>query len=326
MWLEPARDLDKAIADAGQELWDQNLHLHDRDRLSERLDAFAARTLGTDETAVRERVRERLMELLRRSGLASSDLSLDLFDGARRESFREVGAAVQASGPLERVVSFLYRLQDDPVLHRVENLSVTPARDGEAVDLSFRYVTLVLNEPAPTTRPTTAPTSGPATPDRRLFDAIARRDLFRPYIKRPERPPQRVVRQPETRPSPPPQHHAPPPPPEEGFRVVGLPMLDGKPLVHLHDPRSGIVRTYEVGDRVGQVSIAGVDYRRMRWGQTYSTSRVLLRQGVSYWAVELGNTLGQKRPLRQQDLPQELRRAPTTAPAAEADGDGQAKG
>ncbi|MFW6066189.1 MAG: hypothetical protein ACOC9S_05160, partial [Planctomycetota bacterium] len=143
LWISPARKLSASIARKRTELLGQETQIRSADRIRRRLREFAASTLGTDETVVRERVRERMMEMLRRSGLGSSGLSVDLFDGVRRDAYREVGAMVRASGPLEKVVDFLHLLRADPVLHRVENLSISPTRQAGRVDLRFRYATVV---------------------------------------------------------------------------------------------------------------------------------------------------------------------------------------
>lgn len=324
LWLAPSRKLSKSIEQKRTELTGQETLVRSEPRLRRELAEVAARTLGYDETVVRERVRERLMALLGRSGLGSSGLSLDLFDGLRRDAYREVGATVRASGRLDQVVGFLYLLQSEPVVHRVENLSITPARDGSSVDLRFRYATFVLDSTdaasAPTTMPADAPIAAAPRDDRKHYEAIVARDLFRPYIKRP-RPP-RVVHNPRPRPQPETQPNRPSPQPaapeEDSFRVVGLPTMAGEAQVHLHDPRDGTVRTYSVGDRLGRAKIAAVDYRRMRWGEEYSTSRVVLIERGVYWAVELGDTIGQKRPLEGNDLPRQLRTEPTSAPADDA--------
>ncbi|MGC9453927.1 MAG: hypothetical protein ACP5HU_03605 [Phycisphaerae bacterium] len=331
LWLAPARAISRSIGDKRRDLTGQESLIRSEPRLRRELAEFAARTLGYDETVVRERVRERLMELLRRSGLGSAGLSLDLFDGLRRKAYREVGATVRTTGSLRQVVSFLLMLRSEPVLHRLENLSITPARGGGGVDLQFRYVTVVPvveGKRSPTTLPVDSPVPQPPAEQRELFDAIVMRDLFRPYIKRPQPP---VVAhnpqpQPQPQPEPPlPQPQPPSPPPEDSFRVVGLPTMGGEVQVHLHDPGSGQVLSCEIGDEVGDASIVGVDYRRMRWGEEYSTSRLVLFEEGTYWGVELGDTIGQKRPLKETDLPLELRADPTSAPADSA-GDEHSRG
>ncbi len=332
MWIQPARRLDNLIRERRKDLHEQDIQTRGRSPLRRRLDETVAATLDTDYAQVRERVRERLMELLGQSGLGPTGLSVDLFDGVRRDAFREVGAAVQASGRLEDVVNFLYLLQSEPVLHRVDNLSITPSRRDGAVDLRFRYVTLVFDTTsgdAPKTLPAELPEPQVASAGRELYDSIVQRNLFAPYIRRPEPPvvsrprPQRPTERPQQ--SPQPQQ----PPAEDSFRVVGLPTMGGEALVYLRDPDQEQVSTYNVGDRVGRMTIVAVDYRRMRWRDEYSTSRVVLRSGGDYWAVELGDTIGQRRPLRNRDLPVELRRVPSDAPAddeTEADADARARG
>jgi len=60
-----------------------------------------------------------------------------------------------------------------------------------------------------------------------------------------------------------------------------------------------------------------------------STGRVILKIGRGYWAVELGQTLGERRILKAKDLPDQLKpkpesKTPTTRPAAKTSPAGKA--
>jgi hypothetical protein len=46
-----------------------------------------------------------------------------------------------------------------------------------------------------------------------------------------------------------------------------------------------------------------------------SSSRVIVKVGPDYWAIELGQDIAQKRRLAREQLPEPLRAAPQTAPA-----------
>jgi len=280
------------------------------------LKSFARQTLGRDELSVRKKVYARLLELLARSGL---DEDVNPLSGGRRlrGAYKEVAFAVRTRGQLKRIIDLLYLLDAEPYLHRIDNITLSPVRKSGDVAVNLKFVTLVLEKQE---HELLAPMSDklPATnldsELRHRYQAIAIRNLFVPYIKRvaPPKPPQP---QPQVRPIPP---QPAPSTPEDRFRVVGLPGWGEKQDVFVKDTSSGQVRRYKIGDTLANGKIVMVDYRAMRKPDKprfLSPSRVIVKIGRDYWAVELGSSLRQKRRLKRYQLPPELRRSETPAGA-----------
>jgi len=326
--LAPARKADTAargLAEKISTLRTANARLkYYKGRLAE----LRKRTFGADTFVARAALETRLMAMARQSGLNTSDnWTLRSAVGLpKRGAYREVAWHVTARGKLERVVNFLYLLGADNHLHRISALSLAHDPDGGAVKVRLRYSTIILDLKKPpkadgkATKTTKASQpAGPSldSPRREQLAMIVARDLFRPYVKRP--PPGVAVSpppsQPETQPRP-----APGPPVETFLRVVSLSQLASSPHICISDTRNGQVKFYKVGDRLVGGRIVLVDYREMPRvdnPRILSTSRVIVKIGPSYWAVELGHTLAQKHRLRQKQLPQELRVSPAEAPTAE---------
>ncbi len=281
-----------------------------------RLKELAGRAFGTDPHKVSERVRSRLTDLLAMSGLDTEHLTLKPFVGGRVPGvYREVGWLVHVRGQLARIVDFLYLVTKEPHLHRLDNMVVTPVRGRDEVELQVKYATLVLETevvqgletdavPAEVTR------AALDAPDRAGYDAIASRALFRPYVPAPRRsgspPPTRTERRPPE-----------PRGPDQRYRVVGLPTLGHEPEVLVRESTTGKMARYKAGDELAGGTIVMVDYRPMPLLQKpefLSGSRVVLRFGSEYYAVELGDYLAEKYRLGPDRMPPGLP-VPTTDPA-----------
>ncbi|MFO8014438.1 MAG: hypothetical protein R6X20_14160 [Phycisphaerae bacterium] len=282
-----------------------------------RLKELAGRAFGTDPLRVSERVRARLTDLLAKSGLDTEHLTLKPVVGARAPGiYREVGWLIQVRGRVSRVVDFLYLVTREPHLHRIDNLIITPVRGEDEVELQAKYGTLVL-EPKVVRDFKTDTVDGEMTraalsaPERRRYDVIASRAFFRPYVPAPKKesppPPQAEPRREEPR---------APPPPAGQYRVVSLSSLGGSPEVVVRETRSGTLARYKPGEEWGGGRIALVDYRPLPKPENpdiLSMSRVVLRIGSEYYAVELGACLEQKYRLGPDRLPPGL-------PTLESDG------
>ncbi|MCD6303544.1 MAG: hypothetical protein J7M21_01110, partial [Planctomycetes bacterium] len=233
------------------------------------LKGWAALTYDTDELRASAKLGASLMALVQRAGLSPDKLSLQPVSGGHvRGAYKELGRTIRVRGKLQNIVDFLYLLQQEPHLHRLENISLTPVARTNEVDLQVRYVTLVLearpSEHLVTDRlPTTAPTDLDSA-RRKLYDAIASRDLFRPYIQRRIAPPPRPVPRPQpkhTSPRRDPKPRSAPPPDASRFRVVGLPAWSDEQEVLVADKVTGELRKYHTGQTLGGGTIAMVDYR-----------------------------------------------------------------
>ena len=342
LWFSGARKLQADIRKVRDEL--DLLEVDNRaGRLAERRLAKILASLYGPEQRAREAVRVQLVNTVQRSGLDRLDVHAPAVSkwtgykkGRSHSDEMELSRVVTATGPLSRVVDLLYLLQADEHLHRVDEISFTPSLKRGTVDVRFKYSTLILAPPgakkpaegepataraAPSTRPTPPPKVPLDGPDRRFYDVIAMRDLFRPFIKRPPRvtPPPVVPKATPGVTPPPPLPPPLPDNPEQRLRVVGLPCWNGQQLIHVQDARTRTVHKYKVGQRLPRGQIVMVDYRPMRMPGSpplVSPSRVILEVGGDYWAIELGQTLADRRRLRGRELPEFLKRTPASLPVS----------
>lgn len=156
-----------------------------------RLEGLIDKTFGTDENLASERVRVRLDQLLKANEL---NISLKPVTGSKVQGqYREVGWAAIARGKIEQVVNFLYMLNDEPYLRRVDSLSLTPMHRSGQMEMKLRDLTLVSAEQKDRQLPPgqVAESTNPKDLDseqRKQYDVIALRDPFRPYVKHVEPP------------------------------------------------------------------------------------------------------------------------------------------
>ena len=236
--------------------------------------------------------------------------------------YSELGRAIRVRGGLKNIIDFLYLLETEPHLHRLDQVSITPVPKNNDVDLQVRYVTPVMDlKPEDKMVTDQVPTTAPVmldTATRELYEPIAVRDLMRPYIQRPATPPPPTPVASTPRGNPP----TPPTPPTGAspsrFRVVGLPDWTDDQEVLVTDSATRQIRSYKAGDTLGGGVIACVDYRPMPSKanpELLSPSRVILKVGPDYFAVELGENLTDKRRLPAGMLPEHIRPGPQTAPA-----------
>ena len=288
---------------------------------------WAALTYDSDELRASAKIGATLVALVERAGLSPEKLSLQPISGKRvRGAYKEIGRTIRVRGKLQSVVDFLYLLEQEPHLHRLENLSISPVAKTNEIDLQVRYITLVVDSERKLATDELPPTATAPTDlrgdDRKLFASIVSRDLFRPYIQRrqPPPPPPRPTPRPTPRPMPTPRptpKPSPPPPDPGRFRIVGLPEWGQTHEVLVSDRTTGQLRKYHAGDTLGGGTIVTVDYRAMPSPanpQMLSPSRVILKVDPDYWAVELGQNLTEKRRLNPQQLPESVRSLPKTAP------------
>ena len=284
-------------------------------------------------------LKARVDQLVRDAGLGQIPVR-PITGRTAKNSYWEIGCTIQGRASLERLTHLLFLLTRDGHLHRLSNLTVSQPQSGQSeVPFSLRYSTLVLHQKLPKTvevapRPA-EPTTKVAKPDlnspeRAKYNVIARRHIFLPYVQLvrvPEPPPQPAV--PAAPPEPRPQ---PVGPSHDQLVVTGLPAFGMKREVHVAMPGHDIEKPLKVGDRLPVGQIAMVDYRLLPMPgkpKIMSTGRVILRIGRNYWAVELGQTLGERRILRAKDLPDQLKPKPesktaTTRPAAKTSPAGKA--
>jgi hypothetical protein len=282
-----------------------------------RLVELAGNAFGDDEMVVSEQVRTTVTSLLEISGLSTQNMSLKPLLGSRVPNvYREIGWSVQIRGKLEQIVNFLYLMSKEPHLHRVENVIMSPASGGD-LSLQVKYATLLLEAPRdnPSEKLVTNTIKDHvlspeilASEEAHLYDVITDRDLFRPFIER-RRPPAVATVAPPTGGGGSSETVRTPAARTGGDRIVGLPTYDGIPEIIIANTSSGKISKYKEGDALGGGKVVMVDYRLMPLPHSpdlISESRVILRIGTEYYAVELGQVLTEKRTLAPSDWPPSL--------------------
>jgi hypothetical protein len=317
---EQARTLDRGVRQADA---DAKRREHD---VQSRLADLRRRTLGTDEAAVGEAMRARLMGLLAPAGLNIEQFLSPAATAQkiyRKTNDREVSRNITIkAGKLSHAVNLLYILACEPYVHRVDSISLKPSQERGRVELQFRYSTLALDAnrgPRPAaSQASSAPIAIASldTPLRQAYSVIEDRDILRPYEKR--RPPE-AVPQPQPQPSPQAQLQRPTQEPEEArWRVAGLATYSGTDVVQVRG-RGGEIRSFKVGESLMDGKVVLLDCRELPRHDNpkeFSPGRVILQVKDTYWAIEQGDRLADKHRLSPAELPPELR-APATAPASE---------
>jgi len=316
MFLAPADQLAKDIRETKNKIKDLNRTAKSMKANESRLEKFAARTYGSDEEEIKNRVFGRLMKLLDRSGLGSEGKVVKTPDFDHKRDYTEVSWSVDKSGKIEHILNLLYLIDSDPTLHRVENLVITPRHRDGTFNVQFRYVALSLatknGKQFTATQPAeTVVAAKLNSPKRLVYEAVARRDIFRPYIKRAPKPVVTVSKPPSTptRTTPPPP--TPPAKAKPKYRICGLPKLGGRPEVWVINDidTTAAVKKYKEGQKLLGWEIVMIDYRRLpdpgKPG-LFSAGRVILRSDTDYWAVEGGQYVDDMRLLIAGELPPSL--------------------
>jgi len=290
------------------------------------LRGLAARTFDNDELRASAKLAATLLELVERAGLSPEKLSVQPVRGSQvKNVYRELGRVIRVRGKLDNIIDFLYLLDAEPHLHRLDQLTITPVLKANEVDLQVRYVTPVIDlkdGKIPTDKIAASMPAGLLdSPGRKLFKTIAARDLLRPYIKRPAvpTPPPATVATRQARPSRP---TPTPASPSSRYKVVGLPDWSDSQEVLVSDSVSRQVRSYKPGDTLGGGTIAMVDYRPMPSRANpliLSPCRVILKVGPEYFAVELGEELTDKRRMSSDKLPEQIHPPTPSVPTENAD-------
>jgi len=269
-----------------------------------RLGTFIDKTFGSDKNLARERVRVRLDRLLKATGM---EISVKPVDGRKVQGqYQEIGWAVTAVGKIGQLVDFLYLLNGEPYLHRVTNLTLEPKLSSGQVVMKLWHMTIIPDSREGKEYPpgTIAESENPVnldTPQRKQYDVIASRDPFRPYVK--------YVEPPET-PEEPPKTPSPPSEPADPLKVVSLSAWGGPPEAHIRNLKTNETEILKLGGNLADGKIVMIDYRLMphpEKPELLSTSRLILKQGDDYYAVELGQEVAKKHRLPASDLPEELR-------------------
>ena len=300
--LAPLKELDKRTAVVREKLAKIQADRRAYFAAEDRLKAITARSFADTVDQASAKSGEMLTQQILATGLEESDFTRLPLGPRKLRGASEIGWNVQGDGPLTNVVNLLFLLNSSPWLHRTENLVVANGDAPANVRVRFRYMTLVL-EPAPdVVRTNLVPTLTLESPERHLLNSIVSRDLLRPYIKRAPAP---VA---PGQPARPPAKSGVPPGPES-FRIVSLSEWQGQPEVHVRDLAAQKTVRYRPGDELAGGTIVLVDYRPLPLpgnSLLQSFSRLILKIGPEYWAIERGQTLADKRKLSPSELPPQL--------------------
>ena len=89
---------------------------------------------------------EHITGLIRQSGLSETAFSRRPFEPRAivKNGPKPVGYTVNGQGSLKKVTDLIYLLQNDPHIHRVENISLSPVSGSTDVRVNFQFLSLVI--------------------------------------------------------------------------------------------------------------------------------------------------------------------------------------
>jgi hypothetical protein len=295
--VKPLREIDKRAAVIREKIGKLNAERRAFFDAEERMKAHTLRTFADTVDQASAKSGEMLTQQILKSGLTESEFTRIPVGPRKLRGAQEIGWSVQGDGQLTDVVDLLFVLEESPWMHRVENVTVSPGDKPGLVRVHFRYLTLVMDPAPEVQRRELIAKFTDASPERHLYDGIVARDILRPYIKR-------VVLPggPAGGPSTAPGVPAGP----EALRIVSLSEWLGEAEVHVRDTTQMKTQRYRKGDALAGGTVAAIDYRPIPMpGNEFlrSDSRVILKIGTNYFAIERGRTLAEKRKLAVDQLP-----------------------
>ena len=242
----------------------------------------------------------------KRSGLdQGGNFSLTPFGGKTVQgAYSTLGWTVQGRGNVTQVVDFLYLISRQTYLHRITGLTIGRIAKSRDLAVSLRYETLApaIGKDIPLPAPPAAGAARLDAPERKKYNVVVSRNMFRPHVLKPTKPDK-----PTTRPKPAPD------PVDPDLRVTSLMQVGPRLLISVRHDRTKVVKKYKQGDRLAGGVVVMVDYRTMPRPENRkktSSCRLLLRMGKEYWAVELHDTLGNRWRMRADQVPKELSKRP----------------
>ena len=261
------------------------------------LNGLAPRLFGAEPDAAAAQVGKMLTDEILRLGLQESLFSRSPVVPRKFRGAQEIGWSVQGEGPLPPMLDLLFVLEQTPQVHRLENLVLSAGDRPGHLRARFRYLTLVVDGLAPPPKTNVKPKFALDSPERRHYDVIVLRDLLRPYIPTPPGSPSATATALADL-SP------------DSLTVVSLSDWRGSPEVHVCDAASQRVFRLKKGDALAGGEIVMIDYRALPLPGSpgiLSYSRVILKIGDAFWAVEHGQSLATKYQLAPDRVPSDLR-------------------
>ena len=316
LFIGPVNDLDIQIRDAESKKEDLKTENAREKSYLDQLREINSKAVAFEEPRVSELLRARLVDLLRPSNLSSDNLSLKPITGTRAAGYyKEIGWFVHVRGRLEQLVNFLYLLSNEPYLHKLDSIVVSPITRSAELELQLKYTTLVLDprpgEKFPATQPIeNAPIADLQQLNRSAYQTIVMRDLLRPYFPKNQnfvssQPSNDTTNFGEST--------------ESRLVIVGLPSWgNGISDVIVKDIGNNQTQTLHVGDVLGSGLIVAVDYRRLPFTEKpgFSDSRAILEIGGNYFTIDLGDSLANRKPVLLSSLPKELKIKPSNTQIA----------
>lgn len=296
-FVKPLKDIDKQTALIREQINKINNERRAYFDAEDALKKIAQRTFSTELNQASARSGEMITRQLALAGLNESDFTRLPVGPRRFKGGSEIGWSIQGKGSLDKVINLLFVLQTSPQVHRIESVTLTAYDKPGEIKVRFLYLTLVI-DPAPEFDPVELkPTLTLESPERFAYNTILDRDILRPYIK---------AAPPVAKPGQPAAPSSAPAGPE-ALKVVSLSEWEGQPEIHIRDVNKNETVRYRPGDKLKDNSeVVAVDYRPLplpRNPLLLSHSRVILKIGEEFWAVERGQTLAEKRKLQPQEWP-----------------------
>jgi hypothetical protein len=301
--LKPLADIDKRVKASKEKVEKITNEKRQFFATEDRMKQVALKTFGDTIDQASATSGEILTKRILESGLEESEFTRTPASPRKLKGASEIGWIVQGEGPLTNIVNLLFLLENSPYVHRVENVSVTTGETVGRVKARFRYLTLVL-DPSPEVQRKALPDKFALdSTERHAYDDLIARDILRPYIKRPAPPPT-----PSNGPGKNGGTAPPVAPGPESFRIVSLSEWEGQPEIHVLDTAAQKTKRYKPGDQLAGGAIVCVDYREMPMPNSFalSESRVILKIGSEFWAIERGKSLADKHKLETEQLPREV--------------------
>lgn len=301
IFVRPVQEVDKQIALLREKLAKINNERREYFAAEDALKKVAQRTFATELNQASARSGEMITKQIALAGLSESDFTRLPVGPRKLRGGSEIGWSIQGKGSLEKIVNLIFLLQSSPQVHRIESVTLTSHEKPGEIKVRFLYLTLVV-EPAPEFDPIELkPKLTLESPERFAYNTIMARDILRPYIKAiPAATKPGKASEPSSAPAGP-----------EALKVVSLSEWEGQPEVHIRDVTQNKTTRYRAGDKLKEnagvvAEVVAVDYRAMpspRNPLLLSHSRVILKIGEEFWAVERGQSLAEKRKLEQGEWP-----------------------
>ncbi len=286
-WSGERGELRSTLNDLESRISTASTRIRQRTKQDEEAASFANRTLGGDAATVDSELRSRLNRLVEELDLAGNAVNTgemtsrssprrSTFNGSGKTKLRnepdftEVKATVSGEGSIDKVLQLIYRIQSEPWIKRIDEVSLNPVKDGDTQKVMVRLTTLFIPGMKPDAKAVVA------APDLGPFDQ---------YLALIETNPFRVPAPPKEAAKPVP---TPAPPPPTGFPW--------------HEWMVAMVAMGPNGWEVGLRNVVSNETRNLLPGETLADARLIGVEGDSAqfelaeqrFAVVVGNRMSDR--------------------------------